>query len=209
MCGDYVMFWVYMAFLKGGKKLGRKLMNVSLALLALVLLLAVPAVGQEVGAEFGDDVCRNVNGGNAVGGDASGTGGDAVGDFSGGGVGMVNSPGFGGIGGAGGIGEWVTDSCNDSFSSDSSSSDQDQEFEQGFESGELEQPAEVTVTGDNNAVCAPIQQSGGTGNVGSEQGLQPLAWSSEDADLAGSESGIAPEQTADCAPVVGQDATAN
>jgi hypothetical protein len=82
----------------------------------------------------------------------------------------------------------------------------DQEFEQDFDSGDLEQPTDINVTGDNSAVCTPVQPTGNTGNGGSEQGLQPLGSASDDTDLAGNASDLAPEMTTDCAPSVSQDA---
>jgi hypothetical protein len=82
----------------------------------------------------------------------------------------------------------------------------DQEFEQDFDSGDLEQPTDISVTGDNSAVCTPVQPTGNTGNGGSEQGLQPLVSGLGDTDLDGNAMEFALEMTTDCAPAVNQDA---
>jgi hypothetical protein len=88
------------------------------------------------------------------------------------------------------------------------STSQEQEFEQNFESGDLEQPTDISVTGDNSGVCTPVQPSGNAGNFGSKQGLEPLGSSPDDTDLAGNASNeFAPEMTIDCTPTISQDAT--
>src|SRR5215208_6214849 len=174
----------------------KKMLLVTLAL-TLVLWAAVPAAGQQ----FGRDDCSN---------DAESEGGDG-GD---GGIGVGAAGAFGGSGlggdaegGDGGDIDQNSRGCNESYTSDDDTS-QEQGFEQNFDSDDLEQPVDISVPGDNSGVCMPVQSTGITGNLGSEQGLEPLSSSSDDSGVEGNANGeFGPVMTTDCAPTISQDAT--
>jgi len=131
------------------------------------------------------------NGGSSDGGDASADGGSAHG----------GTGGTGGTGGAGDVYQDMLESCHDIYKSTNTPT---QEFEQDLKSGDLEETAESSIVGDNNAVCMPTQQVGDTGNTGDELGLLPFESGFDGIDLAGNTSQVAPEQTMNCAPAVNQ-----
>jgi len=55
-------------------------------------------------------------------------------------------------------------------------------------------------------MCPAVQQTDGTGNIGVQQGLEPLLTTFDEAELGGTTTETSPTQTADCAPSLDQNA---
>jgi Tfp pilus assembly protein FimT len=84
-----------------------------------------------------------------------------------------------------------------------------QEADQGAESGNLDTAADVGNWGDNTALCAPIMQSGNTGNGQGEQQLGQSGATADDIDLGSNLSELSPELSEECAPAVDQSSIAS
>jgi hypothetical protein len=79
-----------------------------------------------------------------------------------------------------------------------------QEADQDAESGNLDTAADVGNWGDNTALCAPIMQSGNTGNGQGEQQLGQSGATADDIEPGSNTSELSPELSEECAPAVNQ-----
>jgi Tfp pilus assembly protein FimT len=79
-----------------------------------------------------------------------------------------------------------------------------QEADQEAESGNLDTAADVGNWGDNTALCAPIMQSGNTGNGQGEQQLGQSGATADDIEPGSNTSELNPELSEECAPAVNQ-----
>lgn len=75
-----------------------------------------------------------------------------------------------------------------------------------FSSGNIDSGADILNQGDNSIMCPAVQQTDGTGNIGVQQGLEPMLTNFDEAELGGTTSETFPTQTADCAPSLDQNA---
>jgi hypothetical protein len=110
----------------------------------------------------------------------------------------------------------VIDSCNDVFNTRINDQDTDTntvtpslEFEQDAESGDFDTASELSVTGDNNQLCTPMQQSGNTGNSLNQEGAQPTQGGFDDFEAGDSTLEAAADMPTECAPTFGQSAAAS
>jgi hypothetical protein len=84
---------------------------------------------------------------------------------------------------------------------------QEQAFDQdNFRSGNTDARSDIQNWGDNSNLCPSVQQSGSTGNLGNQQGVEPFNSNFDEAELTGSTTEMSPTQSANCAPSVRQNA---
>lgn len=83
------------------------------------------------------------------------------------------------------------------------------EFEQDAESGDFDAASELSVTGDNNQLCTPTQQSGNTGNSLNQEGAQPTQGGFDDFEAGNSTLETAADMPTECAQTFGQSAAAS
>ncbi|CAA9343569.1 MAG: hypothetical protein AVDCRST_MAG93-6774 [uncultured Chloroflexia bacterium] len=105
----------------------------------------------------------------------------------------------------------VIDSCNDVFNTyqDTNTVTPSLEFEQDAESGDFDTASELSVTGDNNQLCTPMQQSGNTGNSLNQEGAQPTQGGFDDFEAGDSTLETAAHMPTECALTFGQSAAAS
>jgi type II secretory pathway pseudopilin PulG len=84
--------------------------------------------------------------------------------------------------------------------------DTNQESDQEADSGNIDTAADINNWGDNAALCAPIIQSGNTGNDQGGQQLGPSDATVGDPEPSGDASELSSELFVECAPAVDQSA---
>jgi hypothetical protein len=164
------------------------------ATLAAVLAVAAPALGQ-VSGDIGNDnniVCANIAAQNAQAAAKAKEDAEAT---------LLNL-----LDQLNQCGVFVSDDDTTINNEDTTINDEDvtQESDQEAESGNIDTAADAGNWGDNAALCAPIMQSGNTGN---DQGGQQLGQSdatTDDVEPSDNTSELSPELSEECAPVVDQ-----
>ena len=164
------------------------------ATLAAVLAVAAPAMGQ-VSGDIGNDntiVCANIAAQNAHAAAEAKEDAEAT---------LLNL-----LDQLNQCGVFVSDDDTTINDEDTTINDEDitQESDQESESGNIDTTADVGNWGDNAALCAPIMQSGNTGNDQSGQQLGQSGALADDIGPGGYTSELSPELSEECAPVVDQ-----